>query len=44
MGSGIAQVPAMTELSVIMNAIKVGFVFKGFNNIFKVYGKNVDKG
>ena len=44
MGSGIAQVAAMSGLQVIMNDIKDEFVERGLKNITKILTKNVDKG
>ena len=44
MGNGIAQVAAMSGLSVIMNDIKDEFVQNGLNNITKILSKNVEKG
>ena len=44
MGSGIAQVAAMSGLQVIMNDIKDEFVERGLNNITKILTKNVEKG
>jgi 3-hydroxybutyryl-CoA dehydrogenase len=44
MGSGIAQVAAMSGLQVIMNDIKDEFVERGLNNITKILSKNVEKG
>jgi 3-hydroxybutyryl-CoA dehydrogenase len=43
MGSGIAQVAAMSGLQVIMNDIKDEFVERGLNNITKILTKNVEK-
>ena len=44
MGSGIAQVAAMSGLDVIMNDIKTEFVEKGFEGISKILSRGVDKG
>jgi 3-hydroxybutyryl-CoA dehydrogenase len=44
MGSGIAQVAAMSGLQVIMNDIKDEFVERGVKNITNILTKNVDKG
>ena len=44
MGSGIAQVAAMSGLDVIMNDIKTEFVEKGFDGISKILSRGVDKG
>ncbi len=44
MGSGIAQVAAMSGLTVIMNDIKPEFVERGIAGITKILGRNVDKG
>ncbi len=44
MGSGIAQVAAMSGLNVIMNDIKDEFVQRGMNTITKLLDKAVDKG
>ncbi|MCE5334331.1 MAG: 3-hydroxybutyryl-CoA dehydrogenase [Desulfobacteraceae bacterium] len=44
MGSGIAQVAAMSGLQVIMNDIKDEFVGRGLKNITKILEKNVEKG
>ncbi len=44
MGSGIAQVAAMSGLQVIMNDIKDEFVERGLKNITKILSKNVEKG
>lgn len=44
MGSGIAQVAAMSGLQVIMNDIKDEFVQRGLKNITNILSKNVDKG
>lgn len=44
MGSGIAQVAAMSGLRVIMNDIKDEFVQRGISNITGILTKNVDKG
>ena len=43
MGSGIAQVAAMSGLQVIMNDIKDEFVERGLKNITKILTKNVEK-
>jgi 3-hydroxybutyryl-CoA dehydrogenase len=43
MGSGIAQVAAMSGLEVIMNDIKDEFVERGLKNITKILTKNVEK-
>lgn len=43
MGSGIAQVAAMSGLQVIMNDIKDEFVERGLKNITKILSKNVEK-
>lgn len=44
MGSGIAQVAAMSGLQVIMNDVKEEFVERGIKNITGVLTKNVEKG
>jgi 3-hydroxybutyryl-CoA dehydrogenase len=44
MGSGIAQVAAMSGLAVIMNDIKAEFVERGLAGIDKILTRNVDKG
>ncbi|MGC8491501.1 MAG: 3-hydroxybutyryl-CoA dehydrogenase [Syntrophobacteraceae bacterium] len=44
MGSGIAQVAAMSGLQVIMNDIKEEFVERGLGNISAILAKNVEKG
>jgi 3-hydroxybutyryl-CoA dehydrogenase len=44
MGSGIAQVAAMSGLKVIMSDIEDGFVQKGLKNIESLLSKNVEKG
>lgn len=44
MGSGIAQVAAMSGLQVIMNDIDGEIVHRGFENIASILGKNVEKG
>ncbi len=44
MGSGIAQVAAMSGLQVIMNDAKDEFVERGMNNITKILAKSVEKG
>jgi len=44
MGSGIAQVAAMSGLDVIMNDIKAEFVERGLASITKILSRNVDKG
>lgn len=44
MGSGIAQVAAMSGLKVIMNDIKDEFVERGLKNITNILTKNVEKG
>ena len=44
MGSGIAQVAAMSGLQVIMNDIKDEFVERGLKNITNILSKNVEKG
>ncbi len=44
MGSGIAQVAAMSGLQVIMNDIKEEFVERGLKNIAAILAKNVEKG
>ncbi|MHC1724881.1 MAG: 3-hydroxybutyryl-CoA dehydrogenase [Syntrophobacteraceae bacterium] len=44
MGSGIAQVAAMSGLKVIMNDIKDEFVQRGLTNITNILSKNVEKG
>ncbi|MGO8942063.1 MAG: 3-hydroxybutyryl-CoA dehydrogenase [Syntrophobacteraceae bacterium] len=44
MGSGIAQVAAMSGLQVIMNDIKDEFVARGLKNITNILTKNVQKG
>jgi len=44
MGSGIAQVAAMSGLAVIMNDIKTEFVERGLANISQILARNVDKG
>lgn len=44
MGSGIAQVAAMSGLQVIMNDIKEEFVERGLGNIAGILAKNVEKG
>jgi len=44
MGSGIAQVAAMSGLPVIMNDIKDEFVERGLKNITNLLAKNVEKG
>ena len=44
MGSGIAQVAAMSGLQVIMNDIKDEFVERGLKNITNILTKNVEKG
>jgi len=44
MGSGIAQVAAMSGLAVIMNDIKTEFVERGLASIDKILARNVDKG
>lgn len=44
MGSGIAQVAAMSGLQVIMNDIKDEFVERGLKNITNILSRNVDKG
>jgi 3-hydroxybutyryl-CoA dehydrogenase len=43
MGSGIAQVAAMSGLEVILNDIKVEFVERGLMNITNILQRNVDK-
>ena len=44
MGNGIAQVAAMSGLSVIMNDINSEFVERGLANISKILARNVEKG
>ncbi len=44
MGSGIAQVAAMSGLQVIMNDIKDEFVERGLKSITNILSKNVEKG
>jgi 3-hydroxybutyryl-CoA dehydrogenase len=44
MGNGIAQVAAMSGLSVIMSDITEEFVQRGLRTITKILAKNVDKG
>lgn len=44
MGSGIAQVAAMSGLKVIMNDIREEFVERGLSNIKNILSKNVEKG
>jgi 3-hydroxybutyryl-CoA dehydrogenase len=44
MGSGIAQVAAMSGLQVIMNDIKDEFVERGLKNITNILSRNVEKG
>lgn len=44
MGSGIAQVAAMSGLDVIMNDIEAEFVERGLATITKILSRNVDKG
>ncbi len=44
MGSGIAQVAAMSGLHVIMNDIKDEFVERGLKSITNILSKNVEKG
>ena len=44
MGSGIAQVAAMSGLQVIMNDIKDEFVQRGLKNITNILTRNVEKG
>ena len=44
MGSGIAQVAALSGLRVIMNDIKAEFVERGLKNITGILAKNVEKG
>jgi len=44
MGTGIAQVAAMSGLNVIMNDIKDEFVDRGLATITKILSRNVDKG
>ena len=44
MGNGIAQVAAMSGLSVIMSDISEEFVQRGLKTITKILAKNVDKG
>ena len=44
MGSGIAQVAAMSGLDVIMNDIKTEFVEKGLATITKLLDRGVEKG
>jgi len=44
MGSGIAQVAAMSGLDVIMNDIKAEFVERGLATITKILSRNVEKG
>ena len=44
MGSGIAQVAAMSGLQVVMNDIKDEFVQRGLKNITNILSKNVEKG
>lgn len=44
MGSGIAQVAAMSGLDVIMNDIKTEFVEKGLESISKILSRAVEKG
>ena len=44
MGSGIAQVAAMSGVNVIMNDIKDEFVQRGMNGITKFLDKSVEKG
>jgi len=44
MGSGIAQVAAMSGLQVIMNDIKDELVERGLKNITNILSKNVEKG
>ncbi|MGC9965203.1 MAG: 3-hydroxybutyryl-CoA dehydrogenase [Syntrophobacteraceae bacterium] len=43
MGSGIAQVAAMSGLQVIMNDIRDEFVERGLKNITKILTRNVEK-
>jgi 3-hydroxybutyryl-CoA dehydrogenase len=44
MGSGIAQVAAMSDMDVIMNDIKTEYVEKGIESITKILSRNVEKG
>jgi len=44
MGSGIAQVAAISGLDVIMNDIKTEFVEKGLESIAKILSRGVEKG
>ena len=44
MGSGIAQVAAMSHLQVIMSDIKEEFVQRGLQNIIKLLSRNVEQG
>jgi 3-hydroxybutyryl-CoA dehydrogenase len=44
MGSGIAQVAAMSGLSVIMSDITEELVQRGLTNLTKILARNVDKG
>ncbi|NLI83171.1 MAG: 3-hydroxybutyryl-CoA dehydrogenase [Deltaproteobacteria bacterium] len=44
MGSGIAQVAAVSGLQVILNDIKEEFVQKGLASIAKILARNVEKG
>ncbi|SPF40508.1 putative 3-hydroxybutyryl-CoA dehydrogenase [Syntrophobacter sp. SbD1] len=44
MGSGIAQVAAMSGLQVIMNDIKDEFVERGLRNITSILARNAEKG
>jgi len=44
MGNGIAQVAAVSGLSVLMSDIKEELVQRGLNNIAKILAKNVEKG
>jgi len=44
MGNGIAQVAAMSGLTVIMSDIKEEFVQRGLKTITKILAKNVEKG
>ena len=44
MGSGIAQVAAMSGLQVVMNDVNDEFVGRGLRNITNILSRNVDKG
>ncbi|MCJ8499138.1 3-hydroxybutyryl-CoA dehydrogenase [Desulfatitalea alkaliphila] len=44
MGSGIAQVAAMSGLNVVMNDIQEAFVDRGFKTIEKFFDRSIEKG